>query len=158
MKKRILKIIIIIVICLSLAGGASIIWQKHNNQIPKDAQELKAFDIEVDSWVNMMPMATPDGTDPGPKKALFLFTLKGIDMDDFLKNYEIESIMLNGNLINNKDIQFDNNSEFRFYSAKYKLTKRLDRKKKNKLLIVIKDKKTDEKYIKQMEVVTGTVY
>lgn len=87
-----------------------------------------------------MPGANPN------KYAYFDLILNGIDKNDFLNEYEIENIYLNGNVV--KDI--DSNNKFRFYSKKFK--------DNNIIYVIIKNKKTNMEYSKTIKVLTKTVY
>jgi len=103
-------------------------------------QELKKFDIKAFSCLNLMPGSNPK------KEAYFCFNI-GIKKEDFLEEYEIESIILNDKQINNEDIihKYDPNG-FRFYSLNFKNNNNID--------IIIRSKKTNEKYLKKFNIPT----
>lgn len=111
-------------------------------------QELVSFDIEAISYLNLMPEASESEES---NKAYFSFSLNGIDKETFLNNCEIESIRLNDVFIDNKEILFEDDNGFRFYSENYKM-------KNNKINLVIRNKKTGEKYSKTLKVSTKAVF
>lgn len=105
------------------------------------------FDITVSSYLNLMPTVPEDNS---PKKAYFSFDLVGIDKENFMKDYEIESIKLNDIYINNAEILYEEDNGFRFYSEKYKNS--------NNIEIKLKNKNTDEIFYKELKVKTKTVF
>ncbi len=141
--KSILKIIIIVLIVGLIFGIVLFsINRIRKSQNLKDIEKLKDFDITVISYLNLMP--------PNPsKEAYFAFSLNGIDKDSFLNEYEIDSIELNGNKIRNQEIIYEDYSGFRFYSSDYK--------DDNTIVVIIKNKNTNEKYYKKLSVSTKTV-
>ena len=143
--KSILKIIIIVLI-VGLIFGIVVfsINRIRKSQNLKDIEELKDFDITVISYLDLMPGANPS------KKAYFAFSLNGIDQDSFLNEYEIDSIELNDNKIRNQEIVYENYNGFRFYSSSYK--------NDNTIIVIIKNKNTNEKYYKKLNVSTKPVY
>lgn len=140
--KSILKIIIIVLIVGLIFGIVLFsINRIRKSQNLKDIEKLKDFDITVISYLNLMP--------PNPsKEASFAFSLNGIDKDSFLNEYEIDSIELNGNKIRNQEIIYEDYSGFRFYSSDYK--------DDNTIVVIIKNKNTNEKYYKKLNVSTET--
>lgn len=122
--------------------------EEDENTSNDNIQELTSFDITATSYLNSMPSWTKDDN---PREAYFLFNLVGINKDTFLSEYEIESIDINGNTINNEDIIYNNDDNgFRFYSSQYK--------DNNSINLIIKNKKTNIKYSKILQVSTETVY
>ena len=117
------------------------------NQNTENIQELADFDIEVTSYLDLMPTFVENSQ---PKKAYYAFSLSGIDKDKFLIEYEIISIELNGNIINNTDITYDDNNGFRLYSSDYK--------ENNIIKLIIRNKNTDLKYQKELQVSTKKVF
>ena len=110
----------------------------------ENISELGGFDFRVDSYLDLMP-----GTSLYKKsKAFFIFSLEGIDNDTFFNQYKIISIKLNGKTIKNNQLIVENNNKecFRFYSKFYE--------DNNSIRIIIKDKNTDLKYFKELEVST----
>lgn len=119
-----------------------VIWNEFN-KIPK----LTDFDISVDSWLDLMPTFPKDDN---PRKAYFVFALIGIEKDEFLDGYEIESIKLNNISIKNEDIIYDiDGNGFRFYSTAYK--------DNNVINLIIRNKKTNIDYSKKLKVSTEVV-
>ena len=142
--KSILKIIIIVLIVGLIFGIVLFsINRIRKSQNLKDIEKLKDFDITVISYLDLMPGANPS------KKAYFAFSLKGIDQDSFLNEYEIDSIELNDNKIRNQEILYENYNGFRFYSSDYK--------DDNTIVVIIKNKNTNEKYYKKLSVSTKPV-
>lgn len=145
--RNILKYVIITLILSILLGvGFFAIWYNIRNQNQGNTEELKDFDITVISYLNLMPMASETNE---PKTAYFAFALNGIDQDSFLNEYKIESIELNGGLINTKDVIYEYDNGFRFYSSNYK--------KNNTINLIISNKITNIKYLKKLKVSTETV-
>lgn len=138
------KYVIIIVILAILCAICFTIWKLTTNE--SDMQELKDFRITVTSYLDLMPS---EGGNNRNKEAYFLFSLSGISGYEFMENYEIDSIKLNDTVIDNKKIIYEDN-EFRFYSDKYK--------ESNELEIIIKNKKNNQKYFKNLKVSTSKVY
>lgn len=135
------KILIIISILIIIA--IIIVLLIYNNNTP----ELTPFDITATSYLDLMPSWPKDDN---PKEAYFQFNLVGIDKDTFLNEYEIESIDVNGNTINNENVIYNDDANgFRFYSSKYK--------DNNIINLIIKNKKTNIKYSKSLKVPTKTV-
>lgn len=111
-------------------------------------QELVSFDIKVISYLNLMPAVFESEVS---NKAYFSFSLNGSDKEAFLNTYEIESIRLNDVFIDNMEISFEDDNGFRFYSENYKM-------KNNKIILIIRNKNTGEKYSKTLKVSTETVF
>ena len=146
-QKSILKIIITVLIACAIVGiGLLAINHNRKSLNLEDIQELKNFDITVISYLDLMP-TWPDNDEP--KKAYFAFALNGIDKDTFLSEYEIESIALNGNSISNQEITYEDYNGFRFYSSNYE--------NNNTIVVIIKNKNTNERYYKKLSVSTKTV-
>lgn len=140
--KNILKIIIIV---CGIAGiGLLVINYNKKSLNLEGTQELKDFDITVISYLDLMPGANPSA------EAYFAFSLNGISKDMFLSEYEIESIELNGKKIRNKEITYEDYNGFRFYSLNYE--------NNNTIVIIIKNKNTNERYYKKLNVSTDRVY
>lgn len=137
MKKKYSYIIAIIVIIT--VAIICIVYLSGNKKIAK-IKEITDFDITAISYLDLMPGANPN------KYAYFDLILNGIDKNDFLNEYEIENIYLNGNVV--KDI--DSNNKFRFYSKRFK--------DNNVIYVIIKNKKTNMEYSKKIEVLTKKVY
>lgn len=135
-------IIIVLIVCVIVTIGFFALNHNIRSQNIDDIQELKEFDLTVISYLNLMP--------PNPsKEAYFAFSLNGIDKDSFLNEYEIDSIELNGNKIRNQKIIYEDYSGFRFHSSDYK--------DDNTIVVIIKNKNTNEKYYKKLSVSTKTV-
>ena len=66
-----------------------------------------------------------------------------------MNEYKIESIELNGRLINTKDVIYEYDKGFRFYSSNYK--------KNNTINLIISNKNTNIKYLKKLKVSNETV-
>ena len=140
--KSILKIIIIV--CgIAGIGFLAIHYNKKSLNL-EDTQELKDFDVTVVSYLNLMPGANPYG------EAYFAFSLNGISKDMFLSEYEIESIELNSKKIRNQEITYEDYNGFRFYSLNYE--------NNNTIVIIIKNKNTNKRYYKKLNVSTDKVY
>lgn len=140
--KSILKItIIVLIVCVIVGIGLLAINHNKKSLKLKDIQELKDFDITVISYLDLMPGANPS------KEAYFTFSLNGIDQDRFLNEYEIDSIELNDNKIKN-EITYEDYNGFRFYSSDYK--------NDNTVVVIIKNKNTNERYYKKLNVSTKT--
>lgn len=145
--RNVLKYVIItLILSIFLGVGFFAIWYNIRNQNSENTEELKDFDITVISYLNLMPMASENNE---PKTAYFAFALNGIDQDSFLNEYKIESIELNGSLINTKDVIYEYGNGFRFYSSNYK--------KNNTINLIISNKNTNIKYLKKLKVSTKTV-
>lgn len=145
--RNVLKYVIIILILSILLGiGFFAIWCNIRNQNSENTEELKDFDITVISYLDLMPMTSETNE---PKMAYFAFALNGIDQDTFLNEYKIESIELNGSLINTKDVIYKDSNGFRFYSSNYK--------ENNTINLIISNKNTNIKYLKKLKVSTETV-
>lgn len=112
-----------------------------NKEQTEDLKELKDFDITVESILNMMP--SWPSSDAGLKEAYFWFDLSGIDPKQFFNDYEIETIELNNCKIENQKIIYEYDS-FRFYSPNYK--------NDNIIFLIIKNKNTNERYFKNIDV------
>jgi hypothetical protein len=134
------KYIIIVLIVVIIIGIFLILKVNKNGE---NTKQLTQFEITVSSYVNLMPQG--GYVDNTTEQVSFSFGLNGIDIEDFEKEYEIESIKLNGNLINNSDIIYRNNS-FIIYSEEYK--------NNNKIELIIRNKNTNIKYLKKLEVKT----
>jgi hypothetical protein len=134
------KYIIIVLIVVIIIGIFLILKVNKNGE---NTKQLTQFEITVSSYVNLMPQG--GYVDNTTKQASFSFGLNGINIDDFENEYEIESIKLNDNLINNSDIIYSNNS-FIIYSEEYK--------DNNKIELIIRNKNTNIKYLKKLEVKT----
>ena len=149
MNKIFLYTIITISLILASIFSLVIIFRGNNStnivdeENIKDMQELKEFDITVFSILDLMPGANPS------KEAYFAFSLNGIDNNRFFNEYEINSIELNGNKIRNQDIIYQDYNGFRFYTSDYKHD--------NTIVVIIKNKKTNEKYYKKLVVSTKKV-
>ncbi len=143
--KNKLKYIIIILIVVVLIGIVFfIVWNDRKND---KTQELTSFDITVISYLDLMPTGSKNDNS---QEAYFKFTLVGIEKDEFIDEYEIESINLNGSTINNEDIIYDHDDYgFRFYSSNYK--------NNNVINLIMKNKKTNIEYSKRLKVSTETV-
>jgi hypothetical protein len=143
--------VIIILIVLIIIGIFVIVKVNKNKEEKEEIEQLTQFDITVVSYLDLMP--NPMSDDYGKKEAYFSFLFDGIDIYDFENEYEIESIKLNGKLINNSDIIFlEDYGSFRIYSTKYK------NNSNNKIELIIKNKNTNIKYLKKLEVKTISVY
>lgn len=116
-----------------------------NENIEK-MKELTDFNITVSSYLNLMPTVPEDGS---PKKAYFRFDLVGIDKENFMKDYEIESIKLNDTYIANTDITYNDYNGFRFYTEKFNTN--------NVIEMTLKNKNTNELYYKELKVKTEIV-
>ncbi len=147
-KNKIVFIFLAIFIIISIIISIFLILLKNNkNNIINSAKQLNDFDINVISYLDLMPKT---GENADKKEAYFSFSLIGIDKETFFNMYNIESIYLNNKLISIDDIVYSDKNEFRFYSSKYK--------DNNVIYIIIINKDTNERYFKKLEVKTNIVY
>ena len=102
-------------------------------------EKLQDFEIVINTSYNAMPGAES-------KKAYFRCYLRRIERSEFLNQYEIKSINLNGKNVKLKDIDFVDSSAslelFNFHSEYYKGS--------NIIKIIIEDKNTNIKYLKKI--------
>lgn len=142
--RSVLKVIIVVLlVCLVIGIGVFFINRKGKNM--DGMEELKDFDMTVSSYLDLMPPVT------GNEKASFSFLLEGIDKDSFLNNYEIDSVELNETKISNQEIRFGKDTNaFGFNSSNYKDI--------NTIVLIVKNKNTNKKYYKEIQVKTIKVY
>ena len=107
--------------------------------------EFNDISISLYSWLDLMPRIIEPGEDQNDeRKACFLFNL-GIKSEEFREKYEVKSISINDEDIDlGKEFYYqDDSNAFRVDTIHYK-------RGINKVKIIILNKETNQKYIKQI--------
>ncbi|OUM66931.1 hypothetical protein PIROE2DRAFT_5791 [Piromyces sp. E2] len=108
------------------------------------SQKFEDFDISVFCCLNLMSGANPK------REAYFKFKIE-MDKKEFLKKYEIDYILLNNKHISNEKLLFEYDPNgFRFYSIYFK--------NQNKINMIIRNKETNQTYLKEFDIETEIVY
>ena len=106
----------------------------------KSLQEFK-YSFDISGCLNLMPIVDRD---PDIEEAYFIVNFE-LRRKQFFKQYKIEKIELNGKPVNKDDIMYGIDPRgFRFFSTNFKIGN------DNEVIIIVKDKKTNEQFIKKI--------
>ena len=107
--------------------------------------EFTDISISLSSWLDLMPKIIEPGEDENAiDKAYFVFHL-GIKSEEFREKYEVKSIS-----INDEDIDLDKEFYYQEYSNSFRVDTIHYQRGINKVKIIILNKETNQKYIKQI--------
>jgi len=122
---------------------------KQDDNLPKEfdndpetesLQEFK-YSFGISGCLNLMPIVDRD---PDIEEAYFIVNFE-LRRKQFFKQYKIEKIELNGKPVNKDDIMYGIDPRgFRFFSTNFKIGN------DNEVIIIVKDKKTNEQFIKKI--------
>lgn len=122
----------------------SSIWSVENDKwcIIKTLKTFTEVDMMVTGWVDLLSNYYLGSEDHGTQ-CDYNFTLYNIDTTTFFETYEIEYMMINDNVVSTDEIYLDQDKSDVFHvESNY-----YDKKETNKIKLLIKNKKTDTRYL-----------